>query len=565
MSEKDYKDWDREELIDELTSLRKRKKYGLVWEDKTEDVVESCKKEFPILDENKEREIISDPNQPVNLIIEGDNFHALSVLNYTHKNKIDVIYIDPPYNTGARDWKYNNNYVDGEDPYRHTKWISFMANRLRLAKNLLKHDGVICVTIDDYEMPRLWLLMEEIFGESNHLGSVAIRINPKGRMTKRKFSLVHEYAIFFGRSKDSKINKLPVDPSDKSHNYKKDDDGSWYLPVNLRKQGSDSSAINRKGKLLERYYPIYYDSDTGKISSVKKYPIEILPIDSKGEKRIWRRGKDAIDLMYENGDIWVNETKNGYQLYFKFRGGLDGQLAQSIWYDSKFSASDHGTKALDSILGKREVFQYPKAPEAVKKSILSACNKKDAIVLDFFAGSGTTGQAVLELNKDDGGTRKFILCTNNENNIASEVCYPRVSRVIHGYKNEGRDIEGLNGNLKYFVTNFVPAESTDKNKIKLTKKITEILCIQNSTFEQVTATEDFKIFKNNKMHMGILFNHLSIDAFKKEILKTDEEFSIYIFSLGDDYFEDEFVDIKNKIRIAPIPEAILRVYRRIFR
>lgn len=561
MPKKDYKNWDRNELISEIEQLRKRKKYGLVWEDKPEDVVEQCKNELPVLEEVVRKEIITDSKSPVNLLIEGDNYHALSVLNYTHKGKVDVIYIDPPYNTGARDWKYNNDYVDGEDPYRHTKWISFMAHRLKIAKNVLAPDGIICVTIDDYEMPRLWMLMEDIFGEFNHLGSVVIRNNPKGRMTKRKFSLVHEYAVFFGKTKNSSIKKLPVDPSEKSHNYKKDDDGSWYLPVNLRKQGVDSNAINKKGNMSKRHYPIYFDPKTGQISSEKKLPIEILPIDSKNEKRIWRRGKEVIDEMYESGDLSVKETKYGYQIYFKFRGGLDGRLAQSIWYDSKFSASEYGTRTLDAILGKREMFQYPKAPEAVKESILASSNKKDAIVLDFFAGSGTTGQAVLELNREDNGNRKFIICTNNENGIAEDVCYPRVKRVMEGYS----DVEGLGGNLKYYKTEFVPAALTDKNKTLLTKKTIQMLCIKEDTFEKVKSDKKYCIYRKGDQYTGIIFDHLAISDFKKQIAKIDGKFSLYIFSLGDDTFDEEFEDMKKKVKLSPIPEAILRVYRRIFK
>lgn len=623
MAKKDYTNWDRKDLVKEIEQLRKRKKYGLVWEDKLENVVEQCKTELPVLEEVKGREIITDPDKPVNLLIEGDNYHALSVLNYTHKGKIDVIYIDPPYNTGAKDWKYNNDYVDGEDPYRHTKWISFMSHRLKISKNLLASDGIICVTIDDYEMPRLWLLIEEIFGEYNHLGTVAIRNNPKGRMTKRKVSLVHEYAVFFGKSQKSYIKKLSVDPSEKTHNYKQDDDGTWHLPVNLRKQGVDSNAFNKKGKLSDRFYPIYLDKKTGRVSTTKKLDIEILPIDSRGEKRIRRRSKDVIDDMYKKGDLIVKHTKNGYQLYFKFRGGLDGKMTQSLWIDPEFSASDHGTKILDNILGERELFQYPKAPAAVMQSILAMSDKKDSVILDFFAGSGTTGQAVLELNQKDKGSRKFILCTNNENNIAEEITYTRIKNVIEGYKYTGlekviifeqklnekvisdidivlEDLEkakeisikkydklevkiedstlrlygykkfdgkktGLGGNLKYFKTNFVPAESTDKNKIALTNKTIEMLCIKEDTFEKVKSTKQYKIFRNQKRYTGIVFDHQAIDEFKKEIAKIDGKFSLYIFSLGDDTFEEEFEDIKKKVKLSPIPEAILRVYRRIFK
>ena len=255
MAKKDYTKWNREELLKEIEQLKKRKKYGLVWENKPEDVVEKCKTEFPILEEVKKNEITNDNNKPTNILIEGDNFHALSVLNYTHKGKVDVIYIDPPYNTGARDWKYNNDFVDEEDPYRHTKWLSFMDHRLRISKDILARDGIICVTIDDYEVHRLWLLMEEIFNEINFLGAIAIRINPGGRKSKRKVAAQHEYALYFSRNTKTSVAKIFKDPNEKSHSYEQDSNGEWYEKRNLRKEGADSMA--KPG--TERYYPIYYD------------------------------------------------------------------------------------------------------------------------------------------------------------------------------------------------------------------------------------------------------------------------------------------------------------------
>ena len=152
---------------------------------------------------NKIKQILTKNDSSTNILIEGDNYHALSVLNYTHKGRIDVIYIDPPYNTGAKDWKYNNNYVTLEDDYRHSKWLSFMDKRLRLAKNLLAKDGIICCTIDDNELPKLWLLMEKIFDEKHFLGTAVIRNNPGGRKRKKQLALQHEYALFFSISDSS--------------------------------------------------------------------------------------------------------------------------------------------------------------------------------------------------------------------------------------------------------------------------------------------------------------------------------------------------------------------------
>lgn len=570
-NKKDYSELSKDDLIKIVEKLESRKKYGLIWDE--EKVKEQFEKDavnaLPVLKEVKGKEISDKNGGPVNILIEGDNYHALSVLNFTHQGKIDFIYIDPPYNTGARDWKYNNDYVDDSDSFRHSKWLSFMDKRLRLAKNLLKDDGVICVTIDDYELPRLWMNMEEIFGHDNHLGTLVIRNNPKGRMTKRKLSLVHEYALFFGKTSESFVRKLPVAPEDKTHNYQKDEDGNWFLQVNLRKQGVDSSAVNKTGKLSDRYYPIYFDPKTGQVSSIKKLPVEILPIDPTGQKRIWRRSKDVIDQMCKVGDLWVKkQTTNGYQVYYKFRGGLEGQTPQSIWYDAEFSASEYGTSTLDKILGKREMFQYPKSPFAVMKSILSGTNDKDATILDFFAGSGTTGQAVLELNKQDGGGRRFILCTNNENNICDEVCYPRVKKVITGYKGaKDSDVKGLGGSLKYFKTKFVTdASNKDDFKIRITKECTEMLCLREGIFDEIKKTDDYRIFQQGDQTLAVYYSldRKALSDLKKELNKINGDKIFYCFTLdplGVD--KSDFIGWNN-VSLEPIPQKILDVYKQIY-
>jgi adenine-specific DNA-methyltransferase len=562
-----------QELEMEIKKLKKQKKYGLVWEDKPEQIIEDCKENVPILRLKEKKKgidpiIYTDPNKNESLLIEGDNYHSLTVLNYTHKDKIDFIYADPPYNTGAKDWRYNNDYVDSEDPYRHTKWISFMSKRLELARNLLKDDGVICVTIDDYEMPRLWLLMEGIFGADNHLGTVAIRINPKGRMTNKKVSLVHEYAIFFGKSSKSKIQKAPENPEDKTHSYIQDKDGTWYLPVNLRKQGVDSLAINKKGNLSDRFFPIYINSKTGEISVTKKFDLELYPIDQNGEKRIWRRGKDVIEEMFASRNLWFKQTKQGPQVYFKFTGGLEGRMIQSLWLDTKFSASEYGTKDLDEILGKREVFQYPKSQHAVIESIIAGTSNTNAIVLDFFAGSGTTGHAVLDLNKQDGGNRTFILCTNNENNICEEVTYERVKRIIKGYKDKkGEIVPGYSGNLRYYKTELINIEklyqTPDQAKIKLTYEAGEMIGLKENTLNEVEKNQWWQIFEGQEKATAIYFKEdkekLSelVSLIEKKKIPT----ALYIFSWGKNEYKNEYSS--KIVRVEDIPEPILEVYKEI--
>lgn len=552
----------KEELIEIVKGLKRRKKYGLVWEDKPEDVVEQCKKELPVLEEVKDKAIEKDTVLPTNLFIEGDNYHALSVLNYTHAGKIDVIYIDPPYNTGARDWKYNNHYVDEADTFRHSKWVSFMYHRLLLCKDLLAENGIICVTIDDNELPRLWFLLEEIFGESNHLGTIAIRINPGGRKSKRKVALQHEYALFFAKNAQTKVAPFFVDPADKSHTYYQDSDGNWYEQRNLRKEGQDSLALKKDGTLSHRYYPIYFDPETGAISVENELKETLLPIDTKGQKRIWRRGKEDIENMYKNGDLTVRKTKYGYQLYFRFKGGLQGETPKSFWEDKKYSASEHGTGTLDKVMKNSGTFQFPKSPYAVIDCIRVCSAKKNAIVLDFFAGSGTTGHAVMMLNKQDEGNRSFILCTNNENGIAEEVCYPRIKNVIDGYA----DVPGVPANVRYFKTSFVSASKvSDDTRRVLVRKSTEMICIRENTFNKIHDKEAYKVYKDGNHVTGILFDLEAITDFKNTLRELELPAHIYVFSLSNDTYTSDFADLELEHELCPIPESILEVYRKLFK
>jgi adenine-specific DNA-methyltransferase len=195
-----------------------------------------------------------------------------------------------------------------------------------------------------------------------------------------------------------------------------------------------------------------------------------------------------------------------------------------------------------------------------------ASNKKDALILDFFAGSGTTAQAVLELNKQDGGSRRFILVTNNENNIATEVCYPRLKKVLKGYTGllDGKKYLKLEGNLRYFRTDFVPAEPSDENKELLTRKSIEMLCLREGTFDFVTETDIWQVYESQSHYTAILFDQTSISDLKEYLATLDKPISVYVFSLEDDNFASEFADMEGKITACAIPEAILRVYRRIY-
>ncbi len=551
-----YSDWPKEQLIAEVERLRKRKKYGLVWEPKKEDVVEQCKTELPVLKEVKNKAITKDKNGPVNILIEGDNYHALSVLNYTHKGKIDVIYIDPPYNTGAKDWKYNNDYVDINDTYRHSKWLSMMQSRLLLAKNLLKPRGVLICTIDHNEQERLGLLLEEHFA-GKQITCVTVVHNPAG-IQGENFSYTHEYAYFIYPSKGRSIGYQVREEGDEDVRNFRDVTGA----ESLRTAAANCfyPVLIKNGKIIG-FGPVSDDDFHPESINIKRRDgiIEIYPVDPQSVERKWRFARQTVESIAKELTVKYIKARNVFDIVrtknqFNYK---------TVWTDSRYSANNHGTQLLNKII-KSGSFSFPKSLHAVVDCILAASHgKEDIVVLDFFAGSGTTGHAVLELNKD-GGNRQFILCTNNENKIAENVCYQRVANIIRGYKNaDGENVVGLGGNLRYFRTAFVGAEPNDKNKEALTKQATEMLCMREDTFELVKETKSIKIFKNNKRHTGIVFDEDAIPALKKEIAKIGGAWSVYIFSLGDDTFDEEFEGMK-KITVAPIPEAILRVYRRLF-
>jgi len=545
-----------EELIAEIERLKKemkkKKKYGLVWEEKPEEVVDMCKKKLPIVKEVKSKEIITDKNKPVNLLIEGDNYHALSVLNYTHEKKIDVIYIDPPFNTGARDWKYNNNYVDINDAYRHSKWLSMMSNRLKIAKNLLKENGVLICAIDENEFYRLGALLEDIF-KGREIHCITIVHNPRGVQGKN-FSYTNEFAYFVFRRGLKVIGSRKI----------KEEDIDWR---GLRDSGKESMRTDARNC----FYPIIVQDEKiigfGEVLDNGNHPKKqteeksdeyyVWPIDVKGNERKWRYARQSIESIKHL--LRVKKTKQGYDISI----GKDFGIVRTVWQNSKYDASEYGTKLIQDLIP--TTIDFPKSVYNVYDCLAPIIAKrKNAIVLDYFAGSGTTGHAAMLLNKEDDGNRTFILCTNNENGIAEEVCYPRIDRVIKGHK-DYPDITGIPANLKYFKTDFVDAEPTDKNKKRLTEQATEMLCIKEGTFEPVLAQKDFKIFKNSEHYTGIIFDQLAIPEFKKAIKDIKGNFSIYVFSLSDETFDEEFADVKQKIKLSPIPEAILRVYRRIFR
>ncbi len=560
MPKMDYDDWSKKDLIIELKKFKNRKKYGIVWEDKPEDVVKLCKQKLPVLKEIKKNEIFTDKKNPMNVLIEGDNYHALSVLNFTHKGKIDLIYIDPPFNTGTNTWLYNNDYVEKDDLFRHSKWLSFMEKRLKLAKKLLKKNGSLIIAIDDYEVHQLGLLLEEIF--PSYVKDLIILVHHPQGAGSDTVSRVHEYAFV-------------LTPHDVGFAGRKSKKGESNWSLKRTGQGENNWRENRP----KQFFALHVDENKREVIGVgpeipkdeKKYPknntsegfLRMYPFDKARKERAWRYNRSTMSNLIKEGKIIY--TKKGALVVKK--EGVNAVPIFSVWQGSRYNAGNHGSSLLTQIMGAANTFPYPKSLYTVKDMLdMIIGNNQNATILDFYAGSGTTAHAVMELNDEDDGERNFIVCTNNENDICTNVCYPRIKKIIEGYKFDNEKRPGLGGNLKYYSTEFVDAAPTDRNKRKMVDLSTEMLCMRENCFYDVKISKKYKIFKNSReQYLGIIFDDEGIEPFKDELISINGIVNTYVFSLDESAREEEFEDVMEKVDLKPIPEVILNIYRRIFR
>ena len=560
MPKKDYSNLTKEQLLEVIANLESKRKYGLVWEDDRtetkEKVVTDCQDKLPVLTEVKGREITTDVTEPTHILIEGDNYHTLSVLNYTHKGKIDIIYIDPPYNTGKSDeFMYNDKYVDINDGYRHSKWLSFMNKRLLLAKNLLSDKGVIFIAIDDNEIAQLKLLCIQVFGEDNFIAQF-IRKNKAGAgHDSGQIAIEFDYMLCFAKNKSEiKFQKEILDVEN-DNKYKLEDEfvayrGKYYLR-DLDYKGTYSTSGD---------YPITTPDNT-----------EIYSGGKFGKPNTWRWSKDKLQWGIENKFIVFKKVKESWKVYIKQYQFVDNEnniRERQLPYRALIQyLNSEGSQELNNIV-QQNIFKFPKSTGLIE-FCLNLIPNKDVTVLDFFAGSGTTGHGVLVFNKKDNGKRKFIICTNNENGICENVTYERISKVIKGYKNiKGTTVKGLGNNLKYFKTSFVNNKrNNDQLKIDITRRCTEMLCLKEGIYHLKKETKDYKIFEQNNKFLGIYYDfaNASLEALKDEMNKLKGEKVLYCFTLDAQGLDKtNFKEWKN-IRLEPIPQKILDVYKKIFK
>lgn len=502
------------------------KKYGLVWEEHEEEVDIKMQTHIPVFTEVKGREIIGNPDsEEYNFLLEGDNLHSLKLLEKTHRGKIDVIYIDPPYNTGGKDFRYDDSFVDVLDGFRHSKWISFMEKRLQIAKQLLTTGGCIFISIDDNEQAQLKLICDDILGAENFVANL---VWAAGRKNDSKYiSVSHEYMLCYAKSLDYlkrekvewKERKQGIDDIYKEYarikkaygnNYEKMtiELRNWYkeLPNNHpAKNHSHYNCIDENG--------IYFPSDISwPGGGGPKYEV-LHPITQKPVK-IPNRGwvyptKERMDEIIAQGMVHFGIDESSVPCKKTYLVDNESSTPYSIFYKDGRAA----TKKLRNLLGVT-VFQNPKDVEIIK-SLLRFTTKRESTILDFFAGSGTTGQAVLELNKEDGGNRHFILCTNNENNICEDITYQRLKTIITGKRADGSEYsEGLLANLKYYKTDFV-AKDSEGIYDDLLKHIEEMIQLQ------------YGIKIDNKKYV-IIMDDEEMDNFEKNIADYKDLQAVFI-------------------------------------
>ncbi|WP_052502505.1 site-specific DNA-methyltransferase [Halarcobacter anaerophilus] len=580
-----YNEYTKEELIKIIQQQEnelKYKKYGLVWdaEREPEQVVLDCENSLPILKHITSKTIHTCTDED-NILIEGDNYHALSVLNYTHKEKIDVIYIDPPYNTGSKDFIYNDRFVDKEDGYRHSKWLNFMEKRLNLAKELLTKDGVIFASIDDNEYPRLIMLFEKIFGENN-VKTIAVKMSePTGVkmshiINNGGIAKLKEYLVI---AKVNGINELYLEkiPKEKWDNeYKTLITNANEEDINTIKQIRDNEErteddIIRCDEILSSFETIslanYFrennistKADKEKFQYDNAYRIYRTVATTGSAKTIADTKKESVSgnffsiITSRNKMYFMLSNYNEEHAQPRIKILLaDDYLTQhpgDFWSDIKTTGLDN-EGGVDFTNGKKPI----KLIERILKSI----RKNKITILDFFAGSGTTGEVVLKLK--DLINANFILCTTNDDkeHICDNFTYPRLQYAIDNY----------GGNLQYFKTDLLKkSNNRHQTKLNLTNKCTEMLCVKENIFNLNKSSDDYKIYSShdNTKYLCIYFNTIddSFDEFLEELNNIDAKKIVYMFSDDLNVDKEPFREIEN-CTLEAIPQKILDIYKQLIK
>ena len=509
--------------INEIENEINEKKYGLVWEKHSEEVDEMMIDNVPILLDDKSREIAMAGNDKYNFLIEGDNLHSLKLLEKTHREAIDVIYIDPPYNTGNNDFMYDDNTVDRNDAFRHSKWLSFMAERLEIAKRLLSDDGVIFISIDDNEFAQLKMLCDDIFTEANYHGMLTwIKKTKPVNMGSAQYSLQSnvEYILVYGAKSQERHNYYLPEVNPKEYPFS-DERGDYR--VDRVDQRKNIGSMRRDSMLFEMFGIKPKDGFRWQLSPQKR---DLL----MSQKRLFEKNGSIFVKTYKDED----EKKSGLEPFWTHR--------------SDVPTAESAKENLEKMMNQDDIFQTVKPVELIRQLLLFS-TKNDSIVLDFFAGSGTTAQAVLELNKEDGGNRKFILCTNNESGICSDVTFPRIKTVVTGIRPDGSKYsDGIPANVKYYKTEFVAKDSETlvDDLIAHTDEMIQLeygVQIDKDKYISILTDEEAnKLFENWDKYPNIkaiyVSRHVILNAEQRKMFYTKD-----VYIIPDYYYREELREV----------------------
>lgn len=565
-----------DEKADLIGLLRSHKKYGLVWEEKLEDVEERLREQLPVLTEVKERAIVSeDADAPNHILIEGDNLEALTALSYSHEGKIDVIYIDPPYNTGeSEQFMYNDKYVDAEDDYIHSKWLSFISKRLKLAKSLLTPNGIIFISIDYNEVCQLKILCDEIFNNtsnpknSNLLGLLVWDLGTgtsAGHFTRsnefilaycKNKSLLPNFSGGEGIIDDRALKKESKKNTEFEYTFKKGT--KFEAPDGFILEGSFGGTEKvriTKGRMICEKGMLAEDVTLSACWTQRKQ------MDSyfNGKETFDTKGQKVIEFYFrENGKLYCRKEKNKIN-------------PPTVLRD--IATTKQGSGMIKQIFEGEEPLKFAKPLNLIK--FLIGLKDKNITILDFFGGSATTLHATMELNKEDEGQRTCIIATSNENNICEKVAYIRNKKVINGYiTKEGEFMEGLKRNtLRYYKTELLSRDRSPHLMRELMQKATDLLCIKEDLYTEQpmfgkykTHPKVLRYFAKGEKRMLILYREEFIPEIVEEIKTLDfgkEKLKIYLFSPARYAFDDDFFEVQDKVQLVALPAAIYDAYQKV--
>ena len=544
-----------------LIGYIKTKKYGLVWEKSNEQVWKQLKDYIPVLTEDKSKAIINDTDEqknPNHILIEGDNLLALTNLCYTHEGKIDVIYIDPPYNTG-KEFVYNDKRIDKENEFRHSQWITFMDKRLRLAKRLLSKEGVIFISIDDNEQANLKILCDSIFGEDNFAATYFWKRTETPPALSYKVRRKLAYVLCYTKCniKERQFAQGLVD-------------------------GGDAPLLNSGNPIGMLSFPIgsvHFNIPDGTYTHSQRHKIELLsPVEvvngvnnnSFSARANFKWQQSNLEREVAEGTYFLIKS-NQFSIRYQKATKATKVPSNIIDADVEVGTNEEAAKMLEDIgiVG----FDYAKPVSLVEYLIrMPFWDKKELTVLDFFAGSGTTLHATMQLNAEDRGHRQCILVQgkekdddNNDLQIAEKITYERNKRVIEGYTTpKGEQVEGLqDNNLRYFKVGYVPREKDLTNIERFARQSVNLLCIKEDVYKELTMfgeleADGFRYFKDGDKQFLVILEPDMIEPIIEELEKMEFEgkMPVYVFTTGNYPYTEDFWQVSEKVDLYPYPTCI---------